>query len=83
MNVTTGRATIGAAGTVLFHSSITWSLLIRRCTPSWATMIAPEVPRFSLPPVWSPCQCVFTTHFSGWSVSAPAAATMRSVSGAN
>src|SRR5260370_39933853 len=27
-------------------------------------MIAPALPRFSLPPVWSKCQCVFSTNFT-------------------
>ena len=51
-------------------------------TFSWATMIAPAFPRFSLPPVWSPCQWVFTTKRTGSGVSVRTAARIFSVSGA-
>jgi hypothetical protein len=41
------------------------SVLIRTRTWSWATTSEPLPARFSLPPVWSPCQCVFSTNRGG------------------
>ena len=41
---------------------------MRFLTLSWATMTAPVFPRFSLPPTWSPCQCVFRRKRTGWSL---------------
>src|SRR5437762_5762186 len=38
---------------------------------------------FSLPPVWSKCQCVLITNLTGFGVIAPMAATIFGVSGAN
>ena len=47
------------------NSSMNCSVLMRRRTLSWATMSTPSPPRFSLPPVWSPCQCVLSTNRIG------------------
>jgi len=41
------------------------SVDIRRRTFSCATMSEPALPKFSLPPLWSPCQCVLTTKRTG------------------
>ena len=81
-NVTTGSATGGACW-VRPTTSLNWAGFIRRRTLSWATISAPALPKFSLPPVWSPCQWVFTTNRTGFGVTARMAARIFSDSGAN
>ena len=63
-------------------NSMNCSEFMRFLTLSWATMRAPAFPRFSLPPVWSPCQCVLRTNFTGLAEIAPMAARTFSVRGA-
>ena len=58
------------------------SVLMRRRTFSWATRSAPALPMFSFPPVWSPCQWVFTTKRTGSGVMLADRGTILSVSGA-
>jgi hypothetical protein len=48
-----------------------------------ATISAPALPKFSLPPVWSKCQCVLSTNRTGFAVSLAIAASILGVSGAN
>ena len=57
-------------------------MLIRFLTFSCATTTAPAPRMFSLPPVWSPCQCVFSTNRMGRAVRALTAASTLGVSGA-
>ena len=73
-NVTTGSASFGAGFVFMPMNSMNCSELMRFLTLSWATITAPALPRFSLPPVWSPCQCVFSTNFTGLAEIAPMAA---------
>jgi hypothetical protein len=80
--VTTGSAMAGAGGTFMPKSSTNCSVVIRRRTLSWATMRAPPSPRFSLPPVWSGCQCVLRMKRMGRSLRAATAAFTLGVSGA-
>ena len=79
--VTTGRAS-GAAWSLRPTRSAKSAGFIRRRTFSWATMRLPAFPRFSLPPVWSPCQWVLTTKRTGSLVIERTAARILSVSGA-
>ena len=81
-NVMTGSA-LGGACCELPIRSRNSSGFSRRRTFSWATMNAPALPRFSLPPVWSPCQCVLSTQRTGSRETAATAAWIFSVSGAN
>ena len=46
-------------------------------------MVAPALPKFSLPPVWSPCTCVLTRNLIFWSDTLRMAAMILSLSGAN
>jgi hypothetical protein len=82
LNVTTGSAFGGAAGSRMLKAAMNCSVLMRRRTFSWATMSDPASPRSLLPPVWSPCQCVLSTKRMGLSVSAATAALIFGVSGA-
>ena len=63
-------------------SAMNCPLLILRLTFSWATRIAPALPMFSLPPVWSPCQWVLITKRTASGVMALITARILSVSGA-
>ncbi len=47
------------------YSDTTWSDCIRRAAFSCAMTSAPSRAKASLPPVWSSCQCVFTTTLTG------------------
>ena len=40
------------------------SVLMRASTLSCAMISAPALPSGSLPPVWSPCQCVLMTYLT-------------------
>jgi hypothetical protein len=82
VNVTMGSAAGGDGGVVVCENSVNCSELMRLRTFSCATMIAPVLPRFSLPPVWSPCQWVLSTKRTGLSVSLAIASTILGVSGA-
>ncbi len=55
---------------------------MRLRTFSWATITMPSLPRFSFPPLWSPCQWVFTTKRMGCGVKDATAARILVVSGA-
>jgi hypothetical protein len=55
---------------------------MRRRTLSCA-MIVDRCPKYSFPPTWSPCQCVFRTKRTGLSVIPRSAAWIFSASGAN
>ena len=55
---------------------------MRLRTLSCATISAPALAKFSLPPVWSPCQCVLSTNLTGFGVIAAIAAWIFGVSGA-
>ncbi len=81
-NVTSGRAIAGEAGDVRLKSLLNCSTDIRLRTFSCATRTAPAFPRFSFPPTWSPCQCVFTTKRIGLSEIAATAVLIFSVIGA-
>ncbi len=59
------------------------SLFMRLRTLSCATRMAPALPKFSLPPVWSKCQCVLMMKRTGLSVMPFSAAWIFSASGAN
>ena len=55
---------------------------MRLRTLSCATISAPASAKRSLPPVWSPCQCVLRTNCTGFFVIAAIAAWIFGVSGA-
>ena len=59
------------------------SVLMRLRTLSCATISAPALPKFSLPPVWSKCQWVLSTNLTGLGVIFAIAAVIFGVSGAN
>ena len=77
-----GSAAAGDGGVVLLNTALNCSVLMRRRTFSWATIMAPALAMFSLPPAWSPCQCVFTTNRTGFAVTVAIAALILAVSGA-
>ncbi len=81
-NVTSGSAAAGDGGTFESKALMNCSEDMRFLTLSWATMTTPVFPRFSLPPTWSPCQCVFRTKRMGLSETAATAALILSESGA-
>ena len=64
LNVTTGSAAAGAAA-VRRAVPTNCSTDMRLRTLSCATSSTPALPKFSFPPVWSPCQCVLITNFTG------------------
>src|SRR6266516_4164537 len=64
VKVTTGSATFGSGLVFMPRKSMKPSVESRFLTFSCAMMIAPALPRFSLPPVWSKCQCVFITNLA-------------------
>ena len=77
-----GSAASGEGSIFRPKAAMNCSELIRRRTFSWATRSAPVFPRFSLPPVWSPCQCVLTTNRTGAGVTVRIAARILSLRGA-
>src|SRR6267378_1402727 len=83
VKVTTGSATFGSGLVFIPRNSMKPSVESRFLTFSCATMIAPALPRFSLPPVWSKCQWVFSTNLTGLDESFAIAAWILGVSGAN
>ena len=82
MKVTTGRAAAGEGGSRRFNAEMNCSTLMRRRTFSCATITTPLLAKFSLPPVWSKCQCVLRRKRIG-PPSAATAALILSDSGAN
>src|SRR5439155_23799121 len=83
VKVTTGSATFGSGLVFIPRNSMKPSVESRLLTFSCATMIAPALPKLSLPPVWSKCQCVFSTNLTGFEVRFAIAAWILGVSGAN
>ena len=83
VKVTTGSAAWGEAGDSRSRNSLKLSTLMRARTLSCATITEPASPKFSLPPVWSKCQCVLSTKRTSPSWTAAMAARILSVSGAN
>src|SRR5712691_5602774 len=83
VKVTTGSATLGSGLVFMPKNSMNCSVDMRFLTFSCAKMSAPALPRFSLPPTWSKCQCVFSRNLTGLSVSLAISAWIFGVSGAN
>ena len=80
--VTSGSARRGDGSTRRLKNARNCSVLIRLRTLSCATISAPASARLSLPPVWSPCQCVLRMNCTGFGVIAPTAAWIFGASGA-
>jgi hypothetical protein len=83
VKVIDGSAVRGEAVNFMPRNSIWPSTDMRFLTFSCATIAAPAPPKFSLPPVWSKCQCVFTRYFTGFGDSLAIASLILGVSGAN
>ena len=79
--VMTGRAPLGA-GSTLLPARLGLPSARRLRTLSWAMRVE-LLPSSSFPPVWSPCQCVLSTHRTGLSVRPLIAAWIFGTRGAN